>query len=84
MKQKDIVLILVMVFVGAVIALLVSKWVFSSPANRNQSAEVVDVITADFPQPPPKYFNADSVNPTQQIEIGTGTNPNPFNTKPQQ
>lgn len=84
MKQKDIVLILVMVFIGAVGAFLVSKWVFSSPGNREQKAEIVDVITADFPQPPPAYFNADSINPTQQIEIGGTTNPNPFNTKPQQ
>jgi len=81
MKQKDIILVLVMVFIGAIIALLVSKWVFSTPANRNQTAEVVDTITADFPQPPSKYFNADSVNPTRQIEIGGNNNPNPFNTQ---
>lgn len=83
MKQKDWILIIVIVFISAAIALLVSRWVFASPANRQQTAEVVDVITADFPAPPTKYFNADSVNPTQQIEIGGSTNPNPFNPKPQ-
>ncbi len=83
MKQKDWVLILVMVFISAIVALLISRWVFATPQNRQQTAEVVDEITAEFPPPPPKYFNANSVNPTQQIEIGGSTNPNPFNSKPQ-
>lgn len=83
MKQKDIALVLVMVFISAVVALLVSRWVFASPGNRHQSAEIVDVLSPDFPAPPPKYFNADSVNPTKQIQIGENSNPNPFNPKPQ-
>jgi hypothetical protein len=83
MKQKDVALILVMVFIGGILAFLISNWVFSSKSDREQTAEKVDVITADFPQPPSKYFNADSVNPTQTIEIGGNNNPNPFNTKPQ-
>jgi flagellar basal body-associated protein FliL len=83
MKQKDLVLILVMVFIGAVVAFVVSRWVFATPQNRQQTAEKVDVITPDFSEPPPKYFNADSVNPTKQIEIGNTSNPNPFNTKSQ-
>lgn len=83
MKQKDIALILVMVFVSAVAALVISQWVFAAPKNSKQSAEVVDVITPDFSQPPSKYFNVDSVNPTQEIQIGENNNLNPFNTKPQ-
>ena len=82
MKQKDVALILVMVFISGVVALLVSNMFFGSPKNRQQTAEVVDVITPDFTQPPSKYFNADSANPTQQITIGGSTNPNPFNSKP--
>jgi hypothetical protein len=83
MKQKDFALILVMVFIGGIAALIISNIFFGSPKNRQQTAEVVDVITPDFPPPPTKYFNANSVNPTQQIEIGGSTNPNPFNSKPQ-
>ena len=62
MKQKDIVLIIVMVFIGAIISLVVSNAIFSSPKNRKQTAEVVDVITPDFSSPPTKYFNNRSVN----------------------
>ncbi len=83
MKQKDLALILVVVFVSVVLSLVVSRWIFASPKNRTQTAEKVDVIGADFTQPSSKYFNVDSVNPTQQIQIGSDSNPNPFNAKPQ-
>lgn len=78
MKQKDFALILVMAFISAVIALVVSRWLFASPKNRNQTAEVVDVIGPEFTMPSSKYFNVNAVNPTQQIEIGGNSNPNPF------
>ena len=80
MKQKDLALIGVVVMVSAIIALVVSRVVFSTSAHK-QTAEVVDVITTEFPAPPSKYFNANSVNPTQQIQIGNGSNPTPFNAK---
>lgn len=64
MKQKDLILIVVMVFIGAVVSLLISRVIFSSPKQREQTAEVVDVITPEFPTPPKKYFNIQSVNPT--------------------
>lgn len=65
MKRKDIVLIVAMVFVGGIISLIVSNAIFSSPKNRKQTAEVVDLITPDFPTPPAKYFNDNSVNATK-------------------
>ena len=83
MKQKDLGLIIVVVFVSAVIALVLSRWLFASPKNRAQTAEKVDVITAEFTEPSRKYFNTESFNPTQQIQIGANSNPNPFSTKSQ-
>lgn len=83
MKQKDLSLVLVVVFISVVVALIISRWIFSSPQDRQQTAESVDVITSEFPLPSNRYFNADSVNPTKQIEIGGTSNPNPFNSKPQ-
>jgi flagellar basal body-associated protein FliL len=84
-KQKDIALIIVIVFISAVVSLIGSRWIFSAPQNRQQTAEVVDVIGPEFTSLPRKYFNVNSVNPTQQIEIGgSGSgNPNPFNAKQQ-
>ncbi len=78
MKQKDIALIIVLVFVSGVVSFLLSGWIFAKPADRQQRAEVVDVITSDFPAPNTKYFNGNSIDPTQLIQIGNSNNPNPF------
>jgi hypothetical protein len=83
MKQKDLALVLVMIFVGAAVAFAISRWIFASPQNRGQTAEVVDVIGPEFSLPSSRYFNAESVNPTQLIEIGDSNNPNPFNASAQ-
>lgn len=79
MKQKDIALIIVIVAVSAVLSFLLSGWLFATPSDRQQQVERVDVITSDFDRPSAQYFNANSVNPTQNIKIGPGENPSPFN-----
>jgi hypothetical protein len=80
MKQKDIALIVVIIFISAIISLFASKAVFGSPKTKQQSVEVVQPITADFPKPDPRYFNDKAFDPTRVITIGENTNPNPFNT----
>jgi len=79
MKQRDIALIVVIVVISAVISLFVSKAIFAPPKNRQQKVDVVQPITADFPQPDKRYFNSSSVDPTQPITVGQNANPNPFN-----
>jgi len=78
MKQKDIALIVIIVGISGVVSFLASRWIFAKPADRQQKAEVVDTITSDFPLPDSKYFNSNSIDPTQQIKIGDSNNPNPF------
>jgi hypothetical protein len=78
MKQKDIALIAVIAIISGVISFLVSGWLFAKPADREQKAEKVDVITSEFSLPDSKYYNANSIDPTQLIEIGDSENPNPF------
>jgi hypothetical protein len=80
MKQKDIVLIIIIIFFSAIISLFVSKSIFASPKNRQQQVEVVQPITADFPKPDSRYFNSNAFDPTRQITIGQNANPNPFNS----
>jgi hypothetical protein len=79
MKQKDIALIAVVVIVSGTLSLLLSNLVIASPKNRKQQVEVVEPITADFPKPVSKYFNSQSIDPTQLIKIGDNSNPQPFN-----
>jgi hypothetical protein len=78
-KQKDIALIIVVAVMSAVIALVLSNILFGSPARSQQKAEAVDPITADFPAPDQRYFNTNSVDPTQTITIGNQSNQTPFN-----
>jgi hypothetical protein len=82
MKQKDIILIIILVFISGIVSFFVSNALFASPKNREQQVEKVDVITSDFPTPDSKYFNNNSLDPTQTIKIGDSSNPNPFNGKP--
>jgi len=79
MKQKDITLIVVLAFISAVVSLIISSQVFVTPANRQQKVQVVDSINDQFVKPSEKYFNSQSINPAQQIQIGDNTNTNPFN-----
>lgn len=84
MRQKDIALIVIIVVISAVISLFVSKALFGSPQKRQQTAEVVQPITSEFPKPDPRYFNSQAFDPTKVITIGEENNPNPFNSTSQQ
>lgn len=78
MKQKDIALIAVIAIISVALSLTLSKLIFASPKNREQQVEVVQPITADFPQPDTHYFNKDAFDPAKLITIGQDTNPDPF------
>ena len=80
MKQKDITLIAVVVFISAISSFLLSKSLISSPKSRHQKVEVVQVITSDFLPPDARYFNSNSIDPTQVITIGQNNNSNPFSS----
>ena len=79
MKQNDIALIIVIAFISAVISFVVSGKIFVTPANRQQQVEVVDAINPTFQTPAKKYFNSNSIDPTQSAQVTTGNNQNPFN-----
>ena len=80
MKQKDIAIILVIVFASAVVSLFISKAIFASPKNRQQQVELVQPISSNFQQPDSTYFNKDAFDPTKLITVGANTNTNPFNS----
>lgn len=83
MKQKDIALIIIVVFFSGVISVFVSKSLIVPPENREQQVEKVQAITTDFKLPDKQFFNNDSINPTQLITIGDNANPDPFSKKTQ-
>lgn len=81
MKQKDIALILIIAIISGMVSFFVARFLFLKPADRQLQAEVVSPITTDFNRPSDKYFNKDSINPTQQIIIGDSANTAPFDRR---
>lgn len=79
MKTKDWGAIGVVVIIAAIISFVVANLIFGGKNAPRLKVEVVSPISADFPLPNTKYFNEDSLNPTQEIKIGEDNNSSPFN-----
>jgi hypothetical protein len=84
MKQKDLALILVIIFVSVVVSLFISNEIIVPSKNRQQEVDVVQPITTNFPKADSRYFNSTSIDPTQIIVIGQNSNTNPFNSPTEQ
>jgi hypothetical protein len=80
MKQKDLTTILLVIFISGIFSFVLSNYLFASPKNRHEKVEVVKPITAEFKEADKRYFNEQSVNPTQLITIGDNNNTSPFKT----
>jgi hypothetical protein len=78
MKQKDIILIIVVVFISGVASFFISNALFGSPAKNKTEVEVVEPIASEFIQPDTRYFNKDAIDPTQLIQLGGPGNPQPL------
>ena len=78
MKQKDIVVLVIVAIISAIVSFVLSNQFFSAPKDRSQEVETMEAISAEFPIPDKKYFNDQSVNPAQLVEIGTSDHENPF------
>lgn len=77
MKQKDIALIIIIVFISGMLSFFISNKFISSPKHDLKSAKI-EPITAEFKEPNKKYFNDKSINPTQLIRIEKNENKKPF------
>lgn len=67
--------------ISAIVSVVASNFFFTPDSVKQQEAEKVDAISAQFDVPPTdsKYFNKDSINPTKLIQIGEDPNASPFN-----
>ena len=79
MKQKDIIILIVALFVSMLASILVSKFVFSTPKNLDQQVDIVPSISTKFVTPSSTYFNSQALDPTQLINIAPSNNSQPFN-----
>jgi hypothetical protein len=78
MKQNDIALLIIVVFISAIGSFFLSGVLFNTN-NLSENVETVQPISAEFMEPDKRVFNTDAINPTQLIRIGEGSNERPFN-----
>jgi hypothetical protein len=78
MKKKDIAIIIVVFIVSATMSIIISGLIITPAEDRQQSVEVVPVIQGSLNEVDKRYFNENSVNPAQDIQIGRDPNSNPF------
>ncbi len=79
MKQKDLILVVVIAFISAIFSIFVSTKLFATPENRQQSVEVIDPIAAEMNLTDDRFFNENAINPTQNSQLGNNINQTPFN-----
>jgi hypothetical protein len=84
MKQKDILLIVVIAIVAGVFSFVVANFFFGGEKAYQLKAAKVEPITQDFTLPNKTVFNPSALNPTKNITIGDSSNTTPFKTAPQQ
>lgn len=80
MKQKDILIIIIVSVIAGVFSFIVANALFGGEKAYKLTAPTVDAISAQFTTPDEAYFNKDSINPTKDITIGDSANTQPFNT----
>ena len=78
MKQKDIVIIIIVAGVSALVSLFLARTILSSESAYNLTAPTVSSVTSEFTQFNPKYVYPGAKNLTKDITIGGNTNTNPF------
>lgn len=78
MKKNDLVLIIVVGIVAGIFSLVSTNLIFTPKNIKNLKAQKIDAIDSSFNQVDKKYFNSESINPTQLIQIGDKANPQPF------
>lgn len=81
MKRTDIALLGVIVIVSFSIAFFVGQSLLGKTKLTSVKVKTIDTISSDLtpqPQPDPKIFNSNSINPAVPIDIGNPQNQQPF------
>ena len=78
MKKNDIGVIIAVAIFAGIFSLVASNLVFTPRSTKGLKAQKIDVINSAFQQPDKRYFNSESINPTQLIQIGDTPNGQPF------
>lgn len=78
MKKQDLGIIIAVAIFAGIFSLVASNLIFTPRSTKGLKAQKIDTIQATFNQPDKRYFNTESINPTQLIQIGDNSNGQPF------
>lgn len=78
MNKKDLGIIIAVAIVAGIFSLIASNLIFTPRSTKDLKAQKIDAIESSFSQPDKRYFNQQSINPTQLIQIGGNPNGQPF------
>ena len=78
MKQKDIIVLIVVVIVSGVSSYFLANLLFGGEKNYTLKAPIVEPISSTFDTPSEQYFNKNSIDSSKTITIGDSTNTDPF------
>lgn len=78
MKKNDLAVMIAIAFFATVFSLVLSNLLFTPKSTKDLKAQKIDAIQASFERPDKKYFNSESINPTEVIQIGDSPNAEPF------
>jgi hypothetical protein len=81
MKSKDIYVIIMIGIFSTVASIVLSSTFISGDKNRDETVEVIPVITSELTRPAQEYFNSNSINPTKTIQIGGEVSRKPFGSQ---
>ena len=75
MKRTDIAMIIVIASVSVLVSYLVANTLLGSTKNEAVTVKTIDAITDEVDEPDERVFNKDAVNPTVEVYIGEGEQP---------
>lgn len=78
MKKNDLGVMVAVAIFAVVFSLILSNLLFTPKSTKGLKAQKIDAIQSAFQKPDKKFFNSDSINPTQLIQIGDSPNAQPF------
>jgi hypothetical protein len=84
MKQKDILLLVVVGFLTALFSFMLTGAIFKTPVNRSTKVPVAGSVSTTFPdiKNDPSYntiFNSKALDPAVPLQVGANPNDQPFN-----
>lgn len=78
MKQKDIIVVIVVAFVSGALSFFAANMLFGGDKTYTLKVPVVAEISSNFDTPNEQYFNKNSIDSSKTITIGDSSNTDPF------